>query len=221
MDAQMQDLNAVARSFGRGVVFYSPKWNVAEPLELIHLGDTEGDVNVSANAEVAVMTLPELSGPAPHEADYTGEAPTIEIPLYLADPTLLAVVSPGGSAHAGRTVRRPATEYTLVVIPERILIAEDLSRGVLNFAAGVWTFDGEALTEDQVLGLGQSFWAWRGFFSRPARRFLGGAGDARKQIEAVTFQLMQHPDLPEGHQLFTTGNPYLASPTPIDLDGMS
>jgi hypothetical protein len=66
--------------------------------------------------------------------------------------------------------------------------------------------------------LGNTFWAWRGAFTRPSKTFHGGAGDARKNIETVTFTVMQHPDMPEGHKLYTIGNPYTAS---INIEGGS
>jgi hypothetical protein len=86
------------------------------------------------------------------------------------------------------------------------------------FTGGVWTLGGSALSATQLALLDSSFWLWRGFFNRPPRRFLGGAGDARKNIETVSFQAMQHPDMPEGHRLYTTGDPADSS---INLDGMS
>jgi hypothetical protein len=222
MDYAMSNLNAIKRSIGRGIVFFAPKWEPSEgPLTLTHLGDTEGDIAFTPNAEVATLTTPEVSGPAPQEADYTGEAPTLEMPLYLADPSLLPIVSPGGTAHAGRTLRRAATEYTLVVFPENLFIGtgpSGLERQTLSFVAGAWSLNGTPLTADQLALLANTLWCWRCVFTRPPRRFLGGAGDARKQIETVTAMLMHHPDLPDGHHLYTTGNP---EDSDIDLDGMS
>ena len=223
MDYAMQNLNTTLRSIGRGVVFYAPKWvPSAGPLELTHLGDTEGDIALNPNAEVSMLTTPELSGPAPIEADYTGEAPQLEIPLYLADPALLSIVSPGGSAHAGSTVRRAAAEYTLVVFPENLLLGLNdelvLVRKTLSYSGGVWTLGGEALTEEQEAILESAVWCWRCVFNRPPRRFLGGSGDARRNIEATTAMLMQHADLPEGHKLYTHGDPGVVD---IDLEGMS
>lgn len=220
MNLSQLDLNAVKRSLGKGIVFYANKWNPTTPLALTHLGDTEGDISIAPNAEVAMLTLPEVSGPAPHEADYTGEAPTIELPLYLADPSLMAVVSPSGSGSAGRTLRRAAKEYTLVVFPEALFIDDNFERATLAYAGGNWTLGGLALTEAQEELLATSLWFWRVVFNRPPRRFLGGAGDARKQIETVSCMVMHHPGLPEGHHLYTLGDPSLATPT-IDLEGAS
>lgn len=216
------DLTTILRAIGRGVVLYAPRWDRDVPLALTHLGDTEGDITIATNPEVAALTLPELSGPAAHEADYTGENPTVELPLFLADPALLSIVSPTGGASAGATRRRGVAEYTLVVMPEALFLKNNVDgapeRKQLAFAGGVWTLDGVALSAEQTELLGQSTWIWRGYFNRPPRSFKGGAGDAKKAIETVSFQGMHHPGMPEGHMLYTIGDPADAE---INLDGES
>ena len=171
----LADVSGVIASYGRGVVFYANKWDAVSPLVMSQLGVTEGDISVNPNGATAGLTLPELTGPIPHEMDYLGENPVIEIPLY-SDKT----------------------------------VAYD--------SAGVWTFDGQALTTDQQRLLDASFWIWRAVFNRPTRRFRGGAGDDKKNIETVSTQAMHHPDLPEGHHIYTTGDPFQFD---IDLNGMS
>lgn len=217
------NLNDVLRAVGRGLLFYAGRWDPAlgDPLAITHLGDTEGDIVFTPNAEIKELTTPELTGGAAHEADYMGEKPTLEFPLYLADPALLAIVSPIGTASAGRTMRSSVQEYTLVVFPETLFkVVTDgvASRGVLKFSAGAWTLDDVALDAAQLAMLDQAIWLWRGYFSRPPRRMRGGGGDDSKNIESVTFQVMQHEAMPEGHQLYTQGNPFDYA---IDLDGGS
>jgi len=214
----------VLASYGRGVVFYADKWVPANgPLVMTQLGITEGDITVTPNAATAGLTLPELTGPAVHEMDYQGENPQVEIPLYLADPALIAIVSPSGSAHAGRSRRGPVKEYTLMVIPEAIFLLANNAGIVSDYTvafdnAGVWTFNDEALTDEQQRLLDVSFWLWRAVFTRPTRRFRGGAGDDKKNIETATATAMHHGDLPEGHHIYTTGDPFASE---IDLNGMS
>lgn len=227
----LQDLNSIVRSWGRGVVFYSVDqqggttptlWDPTGPLYLRHLGDTEGDLVINTNPEMASLTTPELTGPAPHEVDYTGEAPQIEVPLYLADPALEAIVSPIGQASAGRSRRSAPREYSLVILPEALFLTTGVSGAVsaatLAVTAGVFTLGGQALTAAQTALLGFGFWAWRVVPTRPPKRFRGGAGDDRKNIETVTFMVCHHPDMPEDHHLYTIGNPYDAS---INLEGSS
>ena len=224
MDLNLLDLASVVRSFGRGVVFYSDVWipELGSPLALTHLGDTEGDIAVQTNPELNALTTPELTGPAKHEIDYTGEAPMVEIPLYLTDPALYAVISPANSKNAGRSRVSAVSEKTLVIFPEKLFLTgnpgDAISDVQISVTAGVWTKDGNALTAAETALLGQSMWFWRGLFNRPPRTFHGGTGDARKQIEACSFEVMHHPDMPEGHKLYTIGDPTTQG---IDLDGLS
>lgn len=215
------DLNAVVRSFGRGVVFYGTRWDPTGPLALAHLGDTEGDINIQTNPDIQMLTVPELTGPAGHEADFTGENPVVEIPLYMTDPALFAIVSPSGSKHGGRDRRFAPQEYTLVIFPEALFLEVEngaVVRKTVDWPGGNWTFDGAPLDAARETLLGASAWLWRGYFNRPPRRFLGGAGDARKNIETVSFQTLHHPDMPNGHHLYTTGDPFEAG---INLEGGS
>lgn len=211
------NLADVLRTYGRGVVFRGPRWDPdsGAPIVLSHLGDTEGDIAFAPNAEVAGFTLPELTGPAMHEATYTGENPTLEIPIYLADPALLATVSPKGSGSAGRSSRTTPVEHVLAIFPEA-LFGEN--REALVHNAGDWTLGGVPLTAAQLALLDTALWLWRGFFNRPPRRWLGGAGDASKNIESISFQVMHHGGMPEGHKLYTLGDPNEAG---IDLEGGS
>jgi hypothetical protein len=219
----LMDLATVIRSLGRGVVFRAPVWTPADgPLELTHLGDTEGDIVIETNPQVDHLTTPELTGAAPHESDYSGEGPVLQIPMFLADPDLEAIVSPFGFASAGLSRRSQVAEHTLVIFPEGLFVTQGAgvvpSEATLAFAGGAWTLGGEALSAARQAMLGNTFWAWRGAFTRPTKTFHGGAGDARKNIETATFTVMHHPDMPEGHKLYTIGNPF---PAGINLDGAS
>lgn len=220
----LKDVSRILASYGRGVVFYADKWDpTAGPLVMAQLGVTEGDIVETPNAATATMTYPELTGPAAQEMDYLGENPVVEIPLYLADPALLAIVSPSGSAHAGRSRRGPVKERTLAIFPEALFLSTDAEgivtdKTVAFDIAGAWTFNGVALTADQQRYLDVSFWLWRCVFNRPPRRFRGGAGEEKKNIETVSTQTLHHPDMPEGHHLFTTGDPFDSA---IDLNGFT
>lgn len=222
MDYQLADLTQVVRSWGRGVIFRAPKWDPTGPIGMAHLGDTEGDMNVQTNAETATLTLPELTGPAGHDMDYVGENPVIEVPLYVTDPAMHALISPSGSAHAGRERRGVVVEHTLAIFPENIWVDPTTGRvdrtKLLSFTGGAWTFDGSPLTSDKAELLDSAFWLWRAVFNRPPRRFRGGAGDDKKNIETVSIQGLHHPDMIDGHHLYTTGDPFLSG---INLEGTS
>lgn len=224
MNIVPQDLSTILRSLGRAFVCRADGWTpeLGVALELEHLGDTEGDVTIAHNAEVAGLTLPELTGPAFHEADFTGENPVVEMPLYLTSPALRATVSPSGLASGGLSARVPPIEHTLVIFPEGLILERDAQkkphRYPLDYTAGNWTLNGVALTAAQLALLDMSVWFWRGFFNRPSRVFKGGPGDERKEIDTVSFQVEHHADMPEGHHLWTLGDPADAG---IDIEGGS
>lgn len=226
MNYSLLDLETLLRKIGRGVVFYAhdggsssvgdpTRWDAASALELAHLGDTEGDIAFEPNGTVANLTLPELSGDAIHEATHLGENPQLQIPLFLADPDLLPIVSPVGQAGAGYGRVRDVSERTVVIFPESTFQNADGTYGTLAFSGGSWTLDGGALPAANQTDLENSVWLWRGYFERPTRMFYGGHGDDGKNIETVNFNCMMHPDLPEGQRLFTVGDPSAVS---IDIE---
>lgn len=232
MDYTLLDLQTLLRKYGRGVVFYAhdgvppavgdpARWDGVSELQLAHLGDTEGDINFVANGTVANLTLPEISGGAIYEATYTGENPQAQIPLFLADPDLLPIVSPINQAGAGHVRVRDVSERTLVIFPEELFRDEAADPSVydtLAFSGGAWTLGGVALTAAQETLLALSVWLWRGYFERPDRMFLGGHGDEGKNIVTVNFNVMMHPDLPDGQRLYTVGDPAGVN---IDIEGGS
>lgn len=227
----LKDLATVVRSLGRGVVFYNTsdeegllpaRWSPGTPLYLQHLGDTEGDIVINTNAQMDALTVPELTGPAAHEMDYSGEGPVVEIPLYVTDPALEEIISPFGLRSAGLSRRSQVSEHTLVIFPEALFVTSGAgvvpTAEALSFDGGIWQLGGDNLTTAQEALLGQAVWFWRGAFTRPSKTFHGAAGDARKNIETVTFTSMHHGDMPEGHKLYTIGDPAEAD---INIEGGS
>lgn len=216
-------LSDTLRRIGRALVYRAPVWDRSGPLSLTLLGDTEGDIVPTEGTEVAYLTLPERTGPAPHEADVTGHAPTIAIPIFLTDPTLLAIFSPHGSASGGASMRQLAAEHTIVLIPEEAVRVTDQqtglqTQGTLQWSNGAWTLNGTALPAANANYLDLAFWAWRCVLTRDPLAFLGGAGDESKNIVAGTATLMHHDGMPNGHKLWTRGDPADAG---ISLDGES
>jgi len=231
MQYQLLDLETVLRKIGRGVVFYahdgtgpgdigSPtRWTTLTNLQLAQLGDTEGDIVLAVNGEVATLTLPEIAGQSIFEATHTGERPQLTIPLALADPNLLPIVSPTGLTGAGHIRVRDVAERTIVVFPEDVFRAADEVYYDLSYTlAGGWRLNGQPFVASQTAALANSLWLWRGYFDKPDKSFLGGHGDEGKNIVPVTFNVMMHPDIPDGQRLYTVGDPALAS---IDIEGGS
>lgn len=224
MDVTLLDLQTITRKYGRGVVAYAvdgggdpTRWDGTSALILEHLTDTEGDLTFNPNGTNADLTLPEISGDAVYESTYVGEAPTLELPLFLADPDLLTIISPVDDAGGGHVRVRDVSERTVVIFPEALFRTSDGSYATLAYTtAGGWTLDGVALDAAHQTLLGHAIWFWRCYFERPQRMFKGGHGNDAKNITTVTLHGMMHSEMPDGQRLYTTGDPALVS---IDITG--
>lgn len=207
MQYTLLDLTTQVRSIGRGVVFRAPAWDGVTDLQLTHLGDTEGDIQVTPNESFVHLELPELTGNAKHESYVEGEDPVLQIPLYVADPAVRSIITPTGNGGGGYSRRRPVTEHTLAIFPEEMFFnpATEAYGELAYTTAGGWTVDTVALTAKQIRLLGLAMWFWRGYFARPPIRFRHA--EAGKAVEQVTFQAMINLNLPEGEQLYTLGDP--------------
>lgn len=206
------DLTAQIRSIGRGSVFYASGAFAGSgtDLTLTHLGDTEGEISIEMNEEYSELTLPELTGPAPHEKYVAGQAPQVTIPLYAADAALRAIVTPTGSGSGGFQRRRSVAEYTLVIFPEDVFIESNAQAQLGYTTAGGWTVGGDAATTAQLALLDLSIFFWRGHFTvtPPMYRHEDGG----KVVQEVTFHAMHNGDMPNGHHLYTIGRPDQATP---------
>ena len=201
------DLTTQVRAIGRASVFYSAGAfaGTGTDLTLTHLGDTEGEITIESNESYSDLTLPELTGDAIHERYYSGENPVVTIPIYAADAALRAILSPTGSASGGHWRRRAVTEYTMVLFPEELFIEADAQVAVAYTTAGGWTVGGDAATAAQMNLIDLSVFFWRGHFTRamPIYRHEDGG----KVVQSINFQSMFNLDMPDGHGLFTIGNP--------------
>jgi hypothetical protein len=217
---QLLDMATVTKSFGRGIVLRAPEWDFASDLvaALTHPAITEGNIVFTPNGELAKLTMPEFSGPAAHEIDYTGEAPVLTVPMFLTDPANAAMFSPTGTESAGRSRRSAPLTHTIVLMPEGVFLRDPdpdriVTAGVLTYAGGAWLLDGSPIGAAREDLMAASIWIWKAVCNRPPRTFFGGAG-ARKQIHEVTFETMHHPDAPEGHHIYTIGDPTLSGIDP-------
>lgn len=230
MDYTLLNLEDILRRIGRGSIFFATataaeadrdpiRWDRDQELYLKHLGDTEGDISFVPNGEVATLTTPEISGPAPREATHLGEAPALEFPLYLADPDLRTMVNPRGVGHGGYNRVCDPRDLTLVVFPEILFRDADCNYDSLEYTtAGGWKLDGVAFTGAQESKLELTLWLWRGYFEHPTLMWRGGHGDDGKTIEDCRFVSLMHGLMPDGYQLWDTGDPNTHG---IDLEGGS
>jgi hypothetical protein len=211
---QLGDLDTSVFSVGKGAVFYADAWDFNSNLHtsLNFLGFTEGQIEIEFNETFNTLTLPEYTGDAPHKHYVQGEAPVATIPLYTADPSLRAILSPTGGASGGRRRQQPVKEYTLVVVPEELFLdlndpTSQIDLPLTPDGSG-WLLGGQALTTAQEDRLDQAVWLWRGAFTKPPLRYQHE--DGGKLVDEVTFTVMYQVAAPNGHRLYTIGDPYAA-----------
>jgi hypothetical protein len=207
MDFTLKDLDSIARQVGRMSVFYAHSyWSPGSDISLTHLGDTEGAIGFARNEEYNDLMTPEVTGPAKIKRLYRGEDPVVTIPIWFADSDLIATLSPTGSGSAGYERARPVTQRTLAMFPEQ-LFYDGTAYRALGFTGvpGSWTVGGAAFDTEQTRLMAFAMWFWNGHFTKPEISFQDEEG--RRALGSVTFQCMRHPGMPDGHQLYTVGDP--------------
>lgn len=207
------DLTAQVRAIGRASVFYEAEAFAfaagGTNVSFTHLCDTEGPVTVEPNEEYSALTLPELTGGAPHEKYLSGEAPVVTIPGYIADPTLRAILSPVGSAHGGYQRRRAVTEYKLMIIPEQVFIESDAQAQLTYDKVNGWQVGGDAASATQLALLDLALFFPRGHFTRGLPDYKHD--DGGKLVKPVDFHVMVNSSMPDGMNLYVSGRPDQAS----------
>jgi hypothetical protein len=203
------DLTTQIRAIGRASVFYEAGAFAfaagGTDVTMVHLGDTEGDIEIANNDEYSDLMLPELTGPAIHERNITGENPVVTIPLYVADAAVRAIVSPTASASGGFWRQRAVTEYKIWIVPENLFIEANAQAQVTYDKVATWQVGGDAATAAQLNLLDQSIWFWRGHFT-PAKPIYRHP-DAGKVVQPISFQPMFNLTMPDGDGLYTVGRP--------------
>lgn len=201
------DLTAQVRAIGRASVFYGTGAfaGSGNDLALTHLGDTEGEVVPELTEEFSELKLPELTGPAVHEKYSAGVSAIVKIPIYAADAAIRAILSATGNASGGYQRRRAVTEYTLALIPEQVFIEADEQATLGYTTAGGWTVGGDAATAAQEALLDLSMWFWRGHFTTVPPKYMHE--DGGKVVHEVEFHAMHNPNMPDGHHIWTVGQP--------------
>jgi hypothetical protein len=212
------DLTTQLRAIGRASIFRQAGAFAytagGTDVTLVHLCDTEGAVTIELNEEYSALTLPELTGSAPHEKYYSGAAPVVTIPGYIPDPTLRTIVSPSGSAHGGYQRRRAVAEHMIAIIPEQVFIEANAQAQLSYNKVDGWEVGGDAATAAQEALLDLSIWFWRGHFTGVLPDFLHE--DGGKALKPVEFHAMHNASMPDGHHIWTSGRPDEAT-TPIHI----
>lgn len=198
------DLLSTFKAIGKGFVF------VGDPFAaggLKPLGMTEGEIKVAFAQEFNDLKFPEYTGPAVHDRRLTGENVTVTIPLILGDPLLFETLSPIKKGSGGYTSQQKVLTMSLLVIPQAEMSASGITYTPPTTGTtptpGSWS----------PAAPKQAVWVWKGHFTRPGMNYK--QADGGKVIAETTFQAMFSTDtrLPEGHKLYTIGDPVAAGVT--------
>ena len=195
-------------------------WDGANELTLIHLGNTEGEIAPASNNEFSSLTLPENTGPAQIKTYLTGSNPSFTSNVF-ADPRILQLLSPMGTASGGNSRQVLVRTHTLWVVPEQLFITQaegsaDAPVSVTH-TGGVWTKDGNPFTAEDERLFNMSTFFWKVYFEVlmiPYRHENGGKANME-----LTAHVMMDTEKPEGNQLWTIGADLATSG--IDLGGES
>lgn len=222
------------KDIGRGLVFYSTesavstvpkKWVQADELFLRRLCETHGVIEQTPNTAMQNLTAPELTGEAPLKSYAQGEAPVLTVPMFNGNPDLRKVCSETYNASAGYPHQIPVRQHTVVIMPQQLFFnaAADPAKYdlVLDPNGGAWTMTAPlgspvALTTEQTRLLGLSVWIWKAHWRKAAIQF--AHDDGGRAVGSSDLVMMIDEDMPEGHQLYTVGDPYDAG---IDIEGGS
>jgi hypothetical protein len=194
MAAEIRGLQDALRAIGKGRVFAGDPFTAGG---LKEIGRAEGEITAEHNAEYNDYTAPEHMGPGIIRRRLQGENVVVNIPLIMGDPAYWSELSPTGNSHSGYSRPQTVVETSLVILPESELGYDENAE-----TPEEWSYDG---TDWTPAAPEHALWIWRGHFEAPNSTFRDE--DGGKVIETVTFQSMVDLDRPEGHKLYTRGDP--------------
>lgn len=186
MPVSYPDVATLVKRLGKGIVLTG---DPTTDSGLSVLGIVEGEITPEWNEEFSDLTAPDQLGPAVLERKLRGMNPRLTIPLIIGDAALLATLSPTGVAHGGHEKDQDAVTTSVVVVPE------DEFGDTFEFTTGVWTPAAPT----------KAMWLWKASFERPGITYK--AADGEKDVEDVIAQCHWDASKPDGHHLFTFGDP--------------
>jgi hypothetical protein len=204
-------LSAAIASIGVAEVY------IGDPITAINgmlsLGGVEGTIDVSPGYNTNPLTAPELTGDVAHQMVTTLGNVTVKIPLIIADMSVIPKISPTGTTGGGFSIPQKAQETAVLIVP-RNQVGGNLVN-TTGLTAG-WT----RTAGNGIVGASgapaapiNAIWFWRAtptYASLPFQYANGG-----KIIIEVTFTAMFDGTKPEGHKVFTIGDPTAIPTTPI------
>lgn len=164
---------------------------------------TEGQINASSPQNLNRLTAPELTGDVAHDAVVTPGQTTITVPVIYTGAAQLASLSAHGSASEGYSSPKSPTYTSLLLVPLKEM--STAAPPTLAYDGTTWTPAAPA----------NSIWFWKVVPQRPdlSMAFENGG----KVILPVTFEAFFDADRPEGHKLFTVGDPIAHGITEVRL----
>lgn len=208
-------LTAALAAMGVAEVFIGDPFTEAG---MTSLGAVEGTITVNTPQEPNMLTAPELTGGVAHQGTTTLGDVNVVVPVILGDPAIWAKISPWGTASGGHSIPQKVLETSVLIIPRAEVggslnwdtVAPGWARTAGNgVAAATSAAGGVAAPKNAV-------WFWRAyptFTSMPFSYANGG-----KVIAEVTFHAMFSAARPEGHKVFTIGDPRAVTPVAIAVD---
>jgi hypothetical protein len=184
---------------------------------MISLGATEGTIEFTPTQAMNPLTAPELTGNVPHQAVATLDQVMIKCSVILGDPDLYAKISPWGAKGGGHSNPQKVAETSVLLIPRGEV------GGGLDWDAGAGTpqwvrtaGNGVAAATGAQAAPVNAVWLWRAYPMFEALPFQYGNGG--KILVPVTFTAMFDATKPEGHKVYTIGDPRALTPTPVNVD---
>jgi len=159
------------------------------------LGATEGDITTRMPYNSNPLTAPEYTGDVEHDTVITQGAVEIVVPIIHGQVDVYDKISPVGDGSGGGwdSPQSPVTT-TVLIMPLREMAADGtFSRTV----GGVWT----PATPQHCI------WLWRAYPLPDETAF--GFDNGGKRLQSVTFRGMYRGINPNGHKVWTRGDPPL------------
>lgn len=182
------------------------------------LGAVEGTITANVPQEMNPLTAPELTGGVAHQSTITLGDVNVVIPVILGDPTIWARISPTGQASGGWSTPQKVIETSVLIIP-RAEVGGGLNWDTVAPGWARTAGNGVGAATSAAGGIAapkNAIWLWRCYASFGALPYSYGNGG--KVIAEVTFHAMFDATKPEGHKVYTIGDPRAAAPTPIAVD---
>ncbi|MFW6079796.1 MAG: hypothetical protein ACODAE_09250 [Gemmatimonadota bacterium] len=198
-------LSEAVRALGRAMVFAGDAFTADG---LTALGATEGEVTAEEQETYNDLTLPEYTGEAIHERDVMHGSALVTVPLILGPRTddsddgsavYDQIASVGDGSGGGYSTPQPIVTTNLLLIPQAEI---DPDSGL--------SYDGVDWTPAAPV---HAVWLWRA--APEAKSIAYRFEDGGKTIVEVPFRAFFDDSQPDGHKLWTRGDPVAAG---IDVE---